>query len=161
MNFNSGMALEQLVQDPTAFFEGRVEAHGFVCDWKGRLRRQFSAIFDGHSDERGISINEVLTYTDGGVDHRTWRIEPNGADGFTARADGVIGVADIRRVRPTETRWTYQMDLPINGRNMRFAFEDIMVQVDADTIVVDTPIRKFGLRVAGITTIYKRVAARG
>jgi hypothetical protein len=157
MNYDARIEIEQVLADPTWFFEGKVEAHGFVTDRKGRVRRQFRATFDGQRDAKGISITEVLTYTDGGVDHRVWRIEPDGADRFLGKADGLATPILIQRVSANETRWTYKMDIVVGSSKVRLDFEDIMVQGSRDMMTSSTPITKFGIRLGHIATSYRRV----
>ena len=143
--------------DPVDFFDGQVQALGVVLDRAGVVRRRFSATFNGQRDAAGISIVEVLTYDDGEIDRRNWRIEPAGANAYAATAEGLAEPALIALTQPGEARWTYQMDIPIGKRVLRFGFQDIMVQLSADTMVSHTPMRKFGITWASITTTYQRV----
>jgi hypothetical protein len=146
-----------LVQDPLVFFDGIVEAHGFVTDVRGRVARRFSARFHGVTGSGGIAINEVLRYADGQVDRRQWHIRADGDGRWLGEANDVATPIQIRRISPTETRWTYAMDVPVGGKPMRLAFEDVMVQMHPDTLISTTPVRKFGLTVARVTCSYQRV----
>lgn len=147
------------VFDPVAFFDGRVEASGMVTDFRGRITRRFVARFDGEQvAPDAIEIREQLRYLDGGMDIRNWRIARTGEGVWRADADGLVGSARITRDddHPGDSRWAYTMAIPVNGKSIRFAMEDIMSMVSADEMVAQTPMRKFGLTLATITSCYRR-----
>jgi hypothetical protein len=149
----------QLQFDPLDFFNGLVEASGMVVDIRGRITRSFTGRFDGERQGNGIRIRESLTYNDGVREHRLWEMTPNGADSWNASADGLVNGARIARdpQNAAHSRWTYQMDIPVAGRVIRFALQDIMTLVAPDRMVALTPMKKFGLTLATISSEYRKI----
>jgi hypothetical protein len=158
MNLDPRFAQSIEAHDPVEFFTGTVEAHGFVTDFRNRVRRRFVAQFNGTRKGTAVEVFETLTYADGGQDIRTWRIAPRGPNQWTADANDLVETAILSRgEHGGECRWVYRMDIPINGKPMRLNFEDIMVQLSPEHMVSLTPIRKFGIQVGAISTQYRRL----
>ena len=148
---------EQVRHCPLNFFDGEVLAHGMVLDRSERVRRAFSAVFRGVRDGAVVTVSEVLTYHDQGQDLRDWRIVRIEDGLYTAEATGLVAPARLVMQSHNQCNWRYQMDVPIGGRSLRFDLEDIMVQLSEDVMVSHTPMRKFGITWAMITTTYCRV----
>jgi hypothetical protein len=164
MNGGTAMNIQapvrQTLFDPLDFFEGDVAASGMVVDWRGQVTRSFTALFSGHRagpDE--IAIFEQLSYSDGASEHRRWTISHAGEGLWQGTASGLATPVLIRRLAdtPAQSRWTYDMDIPIGGREMRFAFEDIMIQVSEREMIALTPMRKLGITLARISSSYRRL----
>ncbi len=148
-----------LIFDPLDFFDGLVDASGMVVDLRGRIIRSFTGRFDGTRSGDSISIREALVYNDGSREHRLWHIT-SCADGvWSARAEGLLGDPMIRRdaQNPAHSRWTYQMDIPVSGRALRFSLQDIMTLVAPDRMVALTPMKKFGFTLAHISSEYRKL----
>jgi hypothetical protein len=145
--------------DPLDFFDARVEATGMVVDFRGRITRSFTARFDGSRSDNSIEIREKLIYDDGSSEQRLWHIHPASPDSWNAAANGLVGNAIIRRdpAKPAQSRWTYKMDIPVAGRNLRFAMQDIMTMVEPNRMVALTPMTKFGIKFAHIASEYRRI----
>lgn len=159
MNVSTRFAADVDTHDPVEFFTGVVEAHGFVMDWRGSVRRRFVARFTGVRKGAAVEVFETLDYADGGQDVRTWRIAPQGARQWSAEAGDLVEPAVIALGEQVgEARWTYRMDIAVKGRTLRLNLEDIMVQLSGDHMVSYTPIRKFGLKVGAIATQYRRLS---
>jgi Protein of unknown function (DUF3833) len=158
MNIESPI-VRALVFDPLDFFDGMVDASGMVADFRGRVTRRFTATFDGQRlADDAIRIAEVLTYGDGLKEYRSWQISRLSPDSWRARAEGLAGDGLIRRSDKelAESRWTYDMDIPVNGFSFRFGFEDIMTMVSLDEMVALTPMKKLGLTLGHIASSYRR-----
>jgi hypothetical protein len=145
--------------DPLEFFSGIVEASGMVVDFRGRITRSFTARFDGERTGDAIRIREVLHYNDGAKDVRLWHITPISEGVWSAAAEGLDPPAIIRRdiAHPARNRWAYTMRVPVQGRMIRFAFEDIMTQTGPDNMVAITTMKKFGLTLAHLSSEYRRI----
>jgi hypothetical protein len=145
--------------DPLDFFDARVEASGMVVDFRGRITRSFTARFDGVRAGNSINIREKLVYDDGASDQRTWDIQLASPDSWNASANGLVGGAVIRRdpAKPAHSHWTYKMDIPVAGRSLRFAMEDIMTLLEPNRMVALTPMTKFGIKFAHIASEYRRI----
>jgi hypothetical protein len=151
--------LAQLHFDPLDFFHGLVDASGMVVDFRGRITRSFIARFEGERQADAIRIRESLNYSDGVREYRLWHIAPFGEARWSARADGLVGSAIIARdaQNAAQSRWTYQMDIPVSGRTFRFGLQDIMTLVAPDRMVAQTPMKKFGLTLATISSEYRKI----
>jgi hypothetical protein len=145
--------------DPLDFFDAQVDASGIVVDIFGRVTRSFTARFEGVRRGSSIDIDETLVYDDGMSERRAWRIAAIDADSWSAAAAGLLGDPTIRRdpANPMQSRWTYAMDIPVKGRKLRFAMEDIMTLVEPGRIVALTPMKKFGIKIAHIASEYRRL----
>lgn len=144
------------IADPLAFFDGRVEAHGFFADRAGTVRRRFTASFIGSAAADSIAIDEVLIYDDGEICRRAWALARDG-EGWRGTATDVAGELVISRLSNQETRWRYEMDIPLGRRAIRFQVEDCMVQSTPEDWVSLTTIRKFGIAVGRIACTYRRL----
>lgn len=156
-----GLRLEDYAEatprfDPRVFFDGQVHAWGIVQDWRGRVVRRFDVDIAGRREGEGVVLVEDFVYSDGERDERTWRIEPDGAGRFTGRADDIIGTAQ-GETSGNAMRWRYEMDLVVDGRSWRVAFDDWMWQLDERQLFNRSYIRKFGLTVAEVTIFMQRV----
>ena len=141
---------------PETFFLGPVGCWGYVQDFKGVVRRNFSADVDGRIEDGVTILDEVLTYEDGEQDVRAWHIRQKSPGVYSAKAEGVIGEAIIKSTGPNELRWTYDMEIPVNGRKIRLSFEDVMIRSAPDLVLTATTMKKFGLVVGRLTVAYQR-----
>jgi len=142
--------------DPRVFFDGHVRAWGIVQDWRGRVVRRFDVDIRGRREGDAVILDEDFVYADGERDQRTWHIAPNDAGGFDGRADDIIGTAR-GETRGNAMRWRYAMDLAVDGRQWRVAFDDWMWQLDGDRLMNRSFIRKFGVTVAEVTIFMERL----
>jgi Protein of unknown function (DUF3833) len=159
--FNMTMSIEKnLFFDPLEFFNARVEATGMVVDFHGRITRSFTAGFDGIRSGNAIDIKEKLIYNDGTVEQRQWHIHMVSAAHWIGTTNGLVGEALINRDKqnPAQNRWRYKMDIPVGGRARRFDMEDIMTLVEPDRMLALTPMRKFGIKLAYISSEYRRIS---
>jgi hypothetical protein len=145
--------------NPLQFFNGLVEASGMVMDFRHQITRSFIARFEGSMASDTMIVNEQLSYSDGEVDHRLWHFKAMGPRSWSATANGIIGTAIIKTSdnNPAHSRWTYQMDVPMKNRTLRFAMQDHMTLVEPNRMVALTPMKKFGLTLAHITSEYRKL----
>jgi len=145
----------QPVFDPRVFFDGHVRAWGIVQDWRGRLARSFVVDIDGRREGESIVLDERFVYDDGERDQRTWHIEPRGNARYEGRADDIVGSA-TGEASGNAMRWRYTMDLAVDGRRYRVAFDDWMWQLDGEVLVNRSYIRKLGITLAEVTLFMQR-----
>jgi hypothetical protein len=141
----------------TTFFDGESEATGIVTDRFGRLRRTFHMAMNGYWSAGTFILDERLTFGDGEVETRLWRIVPEPAGSFTATAKGVAGL--VRgEARGDATRMDYAYEIVAGGRRLTLAFEDRMYRIDARTLANRVVMRKFGIRVGEIVAMFTKSA---
>jgi Protein of unknown function (DUF3833) len=148
-----------LIFDALDFFDARVEATGMVVDFRGHITRSFAARFDGVRSGNAIDIHETLTYNDGANEQRHWHIRAVSTARWIGTTNGLVGAALIERDsrNPAQNRWRYKMDIAVGKRMLRFDMEDIMTLVEPGRMLALTPMRKFGIKLAHISTEYRRI----
>lgn len=144
--------------NPAEFFDGHIEAEGFLAKRNGDITRTFRANFHGIREGNDININEVITFDNGEQERRHWKIKYIAAGHWQAVAEGVVGVCTIRSgTKPAEGRWSYRMKIVVGKRAIAFDFEDIMVMLSNSDMVSLTPMKKFGITLAQISCHYRRI----
>jgi hypothetical protein len=144
--------------DPVIFFQGRVACDGFIIDRASRVRRTFTILFEGTQAGDAVDIAEILYFNDGEIQHRQWHIKPDGPGRWHGTANDIPTPIVIQQgSRLSDSRWTYGMALPISGRQINFAFEDVMELIAPSHMSALTYVRKFGFTVAQIISSYRRL----
>ena len=140
------------------YFTGQVRATGFVQSLTGKVIRRFRADFQGATEGERTSIVETLDFDDGEQTIRNWSIDRTGPASYHGQGDDLLTPADLKQVSSHELRWRYDMAVPVSGRTVRMAVHDVMVLCEDDTLVSVTLLRKFGVTLARIHTVYQRAA---
>lgn len=138
-----------------SFFDGRVEADGYVESRGGAVKRLFTARFDGAVTDTALKIDEELTYADGETLLKHWdltRVE----GGYDGRCSGLVGPVHIEALGDGRWLWRYAMDVMAGRRKIRVQVEDLMVRTAPDTLLSHTKVRKFGLTVARVIIAYRK-----
>ena len=154
-----GRTVDQTIAIPTldlfAFFEGHTQAWGVVQDWRGRVVRQFVVHIEGIVDHDKLTLEEVFDYADGERDFRRWKIRRDSSGGISGTANDIIGAA-VGEINGNSLIWRYEMELESEGRRYLVTFDDRLWQVDDDTLINRTYIKKFGLTVAEVSLFMRR-----
>jgi hypothetical protein len=142
---------------PEDYFNGRTKAWGIFQDRFGSLRRRFTVDITGTWDGETLELVEDFDYTDGVKERRVWKIGKRPDGSYEGRADDVVGVA--RGTSHGEAlNWTYDLLLPINGRQVKVRFDDWMIQQDDLVMVNRATVSKFGVTLGEVTLFFMRVA---
>jgi len=147
---------DQPVFDFERYFEGPVRASGWFSNRSGEPRRHFCGDFVGTPDGDDFVLDEVLTYTDGIVEERVWRVTV-GEDGrFTATGDALVGPVD-GQLRGNALRMQYSMNVEVaEGEEYELDFNDFMLLQPDGSVHNITQVKKFGVRLGTVTTQYAR-----
>ncbi len=141
------------------FFEGHTRAWGIFEDRFSNLRRQFTVDIDGTWDGETLTLVEDFVYEDGEEERRIWVIRPDGENGYTGEADGVIGPAS-GRAYGNAVNWRYDFDLVVGGRSFKVNFNDWMfLQPDGETMINRAYVTKWGIRVGTASIFFRRADA--
>lgn len=143
------------VLDLPAWFSGRTSAVGLFEDRFGRLKRSFAVTVDGHTGPDGLTLEEDFRYTDGAVEHRTWRISFGSDGAFTGTAADVVGVAQ-GRVEGNVARMAYTVMIPVNGQRIALRFDDSMVLMPDNTLIAHARVSKFGFTVGRVIISFRK-----
>ena len=137
------------------YFEGKTRAWGIFEDRFGNLRRQFVVDITGDWDGRTLTLDERFEYADGERDQRIWRIEKTGENTYIGRAADVIGEAQ-GQTEGSAFSWTYEMELPIQGRDVKVRFDDWMFLQSDGVMVNRAHVTKFGIELGTVTLFFQR-----
>jgi len=137
------------------FLLGRSTACGFFEDRFGTVRRRMSITLDGQMDGATLVMDERFVFDDGAREHRIWRITPEGAEGYHATADDMIGSAK-GRATPDGVAWSYLFSLQIGARRLPVRFSETFTLLDHDTMINRAQVTKFGVRIGATTIVFRR-----
>lgn len=147
---------------PEAFFQGKLTAHGVVKNRNGRVQRYFNATIDASWNPEGQGrLVERFEFDDGEIQHRTWVLTPEEGGHYQATADDVVGPGKAS-VSGNTMRLDYRLRVNYKDRELVLGVEDWMWLVDEDTIINQSILRKWGVRVGSIQlTIIRQPANQG
>jgi len=137
------------------YFDGQSRAWGIFEDRFGNLRREFVVDITGTWDGTTLTLDERFDYADGEKDQRIWRIEKVSEDRYVGRADDILGTAKGRIAGKAFT-WSYEMNLQIQGREVKVAFDDWMFLQSDGVLVNRAKVTKFGIELGTVTIFFKR-----
>jgi len=143
------------VFDPVQFFAGRTEAWGMFQRRDGEVVKRFEVIISGAEKAGQLRLEEHFRYDDGSTQERIWTLT-RAADGtWRGTAGDVLGQA-IGHAAGNALNWRYTLLLPIDGKTYEMQMDDWMYQIDADTMINPTSMRKFGIEVGQVTLLFRK-----
>jgi hypothetical protein len=145
----------QPVFRPEDYFCGHSRAWGLFQDRFGNVRRQFVVDIDASMEDGMLVLDESFVYADGEQAKRLWRIRPLGNGVYEGTASDVVGTAR-GRAAGNALHWTYDLDLPINGRLWRVHFDDWMLLQDSVVMLNKSTITKFGVELGQVFIFFRR-----
>lgn len=137
------------------YFAGETRGWGIFEDRFGNLRRQFVVDLTGDWDGTTLTLDERFDYADGEKDRRVWRVEKVSEDRYVGRADDVIGPAE-GRVAGKAFTWTYEIDLNIQGHDVRVRFDDWMFLQPDGVVMNRARVTKFGIELGTVTLFFQK-----
>jgi hypothetical protein len=142
--------------DLLSFLTGTSTAHGVFEDRAGRVRRSYRIDIVGRRDGGRLIMDEVFQFDDGAYDERTWVLSAPVAGSFIATATDVLGTAQ-GTVGRTVTEMRYKFRLRLRERSIVVDMHDRFYAVGATTMINRSTVRKFGIRLGELTTVFERV----
>lgn len=154
---------EQPPLDLRDYFNGTVDAWGVFTDRSGKVVKRFTVVMNCRwSGERGREVgvlDEDFVYSDGSTQKRVWtlRREPGaGAQGrYVGTAGDVVGEA-AGEERGNAFYWNYDLNLPVDGRNIVVHFEDWMYRMNERVMLNRATMSKWGVRLGEVTLAFTR-----
>lgn len=137
------------------YFAGKTKAWGIFEDRFGNLRRQFVVDITGEWDGTTLTLDERFDYADGEKDQRVWRIEKVGENSYIGRASDVIGTAE-GQTEGSAFSWTYEMELNIQGHDVKVRFDDWMFLQPDGVMVNRAHVTKFGIELGTVTLFFQK-----
>jgi hypothetical protein len=147
---------EQPRLDLAAFFSRPVQAWGIFQKRSGEVARRFQVCITSHREGERLILDERFVYSDGEHQRRVWTLVPDGPARWRGTAGDVIGEAR-GEIAGNALRWRYQLDLPVDGRHWQMDMDDWMYQMDDDTLINRTSMRKLGVEVGQISLFFRRL----
>ena len=140
---------------PEKFFDGPLTAHGIVKNRSGKVIRYFNADISA-SWKNGVGVlEEKFLFNDGEVQYRTWMLTPAKQDSsdlvsrYTATAGDVIGTGH-GQVAGNAFNLHYVLAVKRDSGKINVDVNDWMWLVDENTILNESTLTKFGLKVGSI-----------
>jgi len=145
------------VFDFCSYFLGRASASGWFADRFGNVRRHFSGEFTGRHEGEDFILDEVLAYTDGVTDKRTWRVTIDQQGNFRARSDSLVGEASGQLLGNTlNLKYSMNVDLA-NGKRWLMDMNDWMFLQPDGSLHNYTRVSKWGIHLGTVSTQYIRL----
>lgn len=142
--------------DLSVFFNGHLEAHGIVQDYKGKVTRRFRADILGiWEDNQGV-LDEQFFFADGEEQYRCWQLSKNG-NRYRGTAADVVGEA-AGSTSGNALNWRYVLAIPVGDKVWNITLDDWMFLVDENSLINRASMRKFGLEVGQLTLFIRKVS---
>jgi len=140
---------------PETFFDGNLTAHGVVKDRSGKVIRSFNADIRAYWRDGVGTLEEDFVFDDGEKSRRVWTLTPTGDGRYVGTAGDVIGEGDVR-VAGNSMFLNYVLRIPYGDGTLDLTIDDRMYLVNADTLINESRMFKFGLEVGEILLVIER-----
>lgn len=156
------MKIESVAQtapvfDFCSYFLGRASASGWFADRFGNVRRHFSGEFTGRYEGEDFILDEVLSYTDGITDKRSWRVYIDSQGNFRASSESLVGDASGRLLgNALNLKYSMNVDLS-NGKSWLMNMDDWMFLQPDGSLHNYTRVSKWGIYIGSVSTQYIRL----
>ena len=137
--------------DLPTFFNGELTAHGVLKNRSGKVTRYFNATINAYWKNGVGTLEEKFVFDDGEIQYRNWTLTPT-ADGYAATAGDVIGTGTAQ-VKGNAMRLNYVLEINYKGSPLQLNVDDWMWQVDNNTLLNESTLRKFGFKVGSIQLV--------
>ncbi len=141
--------------DPQEYFNGPIKAWGLIQDHKGKVVRRFDVDLMGSWEGDTGKLEEMFYYYDGKTQARTWNITKISEDRYKGEAGDIVGEATGERAG-NAMRWSYQMELPVDGKTYKITFDDWMFLMNDGVLINRSYLKKFGFTVAELTLFMQK-----
>lgn len=145
--------------DLKKFFNGHLQAYGIVQDYKGQVKRRFTADILGQWQGDVGLLDEQFVFDDDEKQHRCWKLTKSGND-YAGTAGDVVGKAE-GKTSGNALNWKYQLMIPVDGKQWKVTLNDWMYLVDENNLINRASMSKFGIELGQITLYIKKVADQG
>jgi hypothetical protein len=137
--------------DPQMFFNGRLTAHGILKNRSGKVTRYFNASINAYWKNNVGTLEEKFIFDDGEIQYRNWTLTPT-AEGYAATAGDVVGIGSAK-TSGNAMQLNYALNISYQGSPLQLRVDDWMWQVDERTIINESTLRKWGIKVGSIQLV--------
>jgi hypothetical protein len=138
--------------DVESYFNGPLQAQGIVLDRGGKVTRRFTVDMIGTWTGSQGKLEEWFVFDDGEKTTRTWQITKLKEGHYIGTAGDVVGQA-LGESNGFALHWDYQLDLPVDGKEVRVTFDDWLYQMDNKVVINRSIITKWGFRVGEVILV--------
>ncbi len=136
----------------TEFFQGELTAHGIIKNRSGEVIRRFNADITARWDDGVGTLDERFEFDDGELQTRVWTLTPTGNDHYDAVAGDVVGTGKAKAAG-NALFLEYVLRIPYNDGTIDVSIDDRMYLVNETTLINESVMYKFGLRVGEISLV--------
>lgn len=137
------------------YFNGKIEAWGFLQDRSGEVTRRFHVSMMGSWQEDKGTLEEQFIFDDGEKQLRTWTFEIKGPNQFIARAADVIGTAEGRQ-EGNAINMKYVLRIPVKNTTYDITIDDWLILLDQKRLMNISNLTKFGFNVGKLTIFFEK-----
>lgn len=141
--------------DLKTYLNGPLLAHGIFTDRGGAVKRRFIVKMQARWQGDVGTLEEDFDYSDGEKQRRVWTITALGNGRYRGQAADVVGEATGVAAGNT-LRWTYTLQLPVDGRTYEVDFEDWFYLMDDKVMLNKASMSKFGVKLGEVTLAFQR-----
>ena len=141
--------------DIKEYFNGPIKAWGIVQDWRGRVVSRFDINMVGKWEGDKGTLTEEFNYYEGRKQERIWTIKKMSDGSYEGTASDIIDKA-IGETRGSAARWSYVMNLPVDGTTYRIRFDDWMWLMHDGVLINRSYLKKFGVKVSELTIFMQK-----
>lgn len=149
---------EKPVLDLRTYFDGTVDAWGYVRNRGGKVVKRFTVEIRCTWDGDVGTLDESFQYSDGTTSRRVWTVNRIDAHTYTGRALDVVGEAR-GEAHGNALRWRYVLELPVDGKIYRVDFDDWMYLMDEAVMLNTSTMSKFGVRLGEVVLAFRKRSA--
>jgi hypothetical protein len=137
---------------PQEFFNGNLSAHGVVKNRSGKVTRYFNATIKAYWENGVGTLEEKFIFDDGEIQYRTWILSPTAQGLFNATAGDVIGTGS-GLFSGNAINLNYVLAVKYNDSTINLRVDDWMWRVDANTVLNESTLTKFGFKVGSVQLV--------
>jgi hypothetical protein len=141
--------------DIQSYFNGNIKAWGLVQDWRGRVSTRFDVDMVGSWEGNVGTLKENFQYYDGRKQQRVWTITKNEDGTYEGTASDIVGKA-TGATKGSGVKWSYVMDIPVDGKIHRLKLDDWMWQMNDGILINRSYLKKFGITVGELTLFMQK-----
>ncbi len=141
--------------DLQAYLNGNISGVGIVQDRNHNVTKRFKFNGRGYWNGDNGTFDEIIAYSDGKVESRTWSFKKISESSFEATTPDVIGKASIK-LSGNSMNWQYTMNIKVDNSTYAINFDDWMFLMDGGKIINRNYFTKFGLNVGELTLFMQK-----
>lgn len=141
--------------DIKEYFNGPLEAWGFLQDRSGEVTRRFHVTMVGSWQGDQGKLEEHFIFDDGEKQTRTWTFDMKGPDQFIGKAADVIGIAEGRQ-EGNALNMQYVLRIPVKGSTYDITINDWLILLDEKRLMNISELTKFGFNVGKLTIFFEK-----